>query len=384
MPADDPIAGAMQAALDEGVFPGAVLLVRLRGQIVYHRAFGLAACVPDREPASVDTIYDLASLTKPLATATAVLCLVQDGRLDIDTMIQEILGELGGSAIGRATISHLLSHRSGLPGWRPLYQRIAERDRAQPGFLGSEEAKQLALELIRDESLLSPIGAQRVYSDLGFILLGFLVERLAGQSLGAFCRDRIYNRIEAGALFFIGAGGAQVGGPASGPADPQRIAPTEEDHWRGRMVRAEVHDENAWALGGVAGHSGLFGTAAAVSAVSRCWLLSHLGRESLLSPRLVGLFLSGAVQAASGSSWVLGWDRPSVPSSSGAHLSHQSFGHLGFTGTSLWSDPVVELEVVLLSNRVHPSRRNDAIRHFRPKIHDVIYGECVQGGSGTS
>lgn len=384
MPADDPIAGAMQAALDEGVFPGAVLLVRLRGQIVYHRAFGLAACLPDQEPASVDTIYDLASLTKPLATTTAVLCLVQDGRLNVDTVIQEILGELGGSAIGRATISHLLTHRSGLPAWRPLYQRIAERDRAQPGFLGSEGAKQLALEMIRDEALLSSIGAQGVYSDLGFILLGFLVERLAGQSLAAFCRDRVYNRLEAGALFFIGAGGAQVGGPANGPVDPCRIAPTEDDHWRGRMVRAEAHDENAWALGGVAGHSGLFGTAAAVSAVSRCWLLGRLGRESLLSPGLVGRFLAGPGQAASGSSWVLGWDTPSVPSSSGTRFSPQSFGHLGFTGTSLWIDPVEGLEVVLLSNRVHPSRKNDAIRRFRPQIHDVIYSEYVPGGSGES
>jgi CubicO group peptidase (beta-lactamase class C family) len=150
------------------------------------------------------------------------------------------------------------------------------------------------------------------------------------------------------------------------------------------VVRAEAHDENAWALGGVAGHSGLFGTAAAVSAVSRCWLLGRLGRESLLSPGLVGRFLAGPGQAASGSSWVLGWDTPSVPSSSGTRFSPQSFGHLGFTGTSLWIDPVEGLEVVLLSNRVHPSRKNDAIRRFRPQIHDVIYSEYVPGGSGES
>jgi len=381
MSADDPIAGAVQSALEKGVFPGAVLLVRVRGRIAYHRAFGLAALLPDQEPASVGTIYDLASLTKPLATATAVLCLIQDGRFSLDTMIQEILAELRGSAIGCARVSHLLSHRSGLPAWRPLYERIAERDRLQPGLLGSEDAKQLALEMIRDEALHAPPGATSLYSDLGFILLGFLVERVAGRSLAAFCRERIYNRLGAEELFFIGADGKQVGGAPGGPADPCRIAATEQDPWRGRLLRAEVHDENAWTLGGVAGHSGLFGTAAAVGALSGCWLNSYLGRESPLSAGLVRGFLENP-EPRPGASWACGWDRPSPPSASGTRFSPRSFGHLGFTGTSVWIDPLVELEVILLSNRVHPSRKNDAIRAFRPQIHDLIYDECVENGSG--
>src|SRR5574341_560289 len=320
MSADDPIAGAMQAALERGVFPGAVLLVRLRGRVAYHRAFGLAAVLPAREPASVDTIYDLASLTKSLATATAVLCLIQDGRLSLDTMIQEILVELAGSPIGGARVRHLLSHRSGLPAWRPLYERIAERDRAHPGLLGREGAKHLALEMIRDEALLAPPGATGLYSDLGFILLGFLVERTARQSLAEFCRQRVYDRMGAGELFFIESEGRQVGGMAGGPADPHRIAATEQDPWRGRLLRAEVHDENAWALGGVAGHSGLFGTAAAVGAVSACWLNGYRGRVSLLPAGLVRGFLENPEQTP-GVSWACGWDRPSSPSSSGTRRS---------------------------------------------------------------
>ena len=156
MSRSDPITHAMQAAMEGGVFPGAVLLVRLRGTPVYHQAFGCAALIPAREPARLETIYDLASLTKPLATTTAVLCLVQDGRLSVEDPLQKYLEELKGSAIGDATIYHLLTHSSGLPAWRPLYERIAEEDRRAPGFLGSPAAGQLALTLIKQEPLEAP------------------------------------------------------------------------------------------------------------------------------------------------------------------------------------------------------------------------------------
>jgi CubicO group peptidase (beta-lactamase class C family) len=383
MSTDDPIAGAMRAALERGVFPGAVLLVRLRGRVAYHRAFGLAARLPVPEPATLDTIYDLASLTKPLATATAVLCLTQDGRLGLDTPIQETLDELAGSPVGAATIRHLLSHRAGLPAWRPLYQRIALCDRTPPGLRGRDDAKRVTLALIRDETLQAPPGTQGLYSDLGFILLGFLVERVTGMTLAEYCRQRVYDRVGAGELFFIESEGGQVGRPAGDPADPLRIAATEQDPWRGRLLRGEVHDENAWALGGVAGHSGLFGTADAVAVLAGRWLEGCLGRPSRLSPGLVRNFLEQPAQT-SGASWASGWDRPSPPSAAGARFSARSFGHLGFTGTSVWVDPAVELEVVFLSNRVHPSRANDAIRAFRPQLHDLIYKECVEGGADAA
>ncbi len=371
----DPIADAMQAAVEDGVFPGAVLLVRLRGTPVYHRAFGCAALIPAREPARPETIYDLASLTKPLATTTALLCLLQEGRLSVEDPLQKHLEELKGSAIGDATVYHVLTHSSGLPAWRPLYERIAEEDRRAPGFLGSPSARQLALTHIKQEPLEAPAGARSCYSELGFILLGMLVERVGGRPLAALCRERVFDPMQA-PLYFLGPGGAARESDAR--QDIRLIAPTEDDPWRKRVLRAEVHDENAYALGGAAGHAGLFGTASAVSAVTGRWLDGYLGRSRVLSPDLVKRFVARQDRIA-GSSWALGWDTPSAPSSSGRRFSEASFGHLGYTGTSIWIDPTVELEAVLLSNRVHPTRRNDAIKQFRPLIHDLIYAELVSG-----
>jgi CubicO group peptidase (beta-lactamase class C family) len=367
MTQSDPISRAMETAVEEGVFPGAVLAVRLRGALLIHRAFGRAALVPQEEPARLDTIYDLASLTKPLATATTVLCLVQDGRLNQDDQVRDLLKELREKPVGSATVRQLLSHSSGLPAWRPFYERVSERDRRESGFLGSPAAKELVLRLIGDEPLEAPIGERAQYSDLGFILLGMIVERLAGCSLARFAMERVYRPVGA-ELFFVEQGAK--------PVDLPRIAPTEQDPWRGRLLRGEVHDENAYALGGVAGHSGLFGTAEAVLNISGRWLNGYLERDSLLQPALVRRFASRQAHPA-GSSWGLGWDTPSAPSSSGTKFSPSSFGHLGYTGTSIWVDPERELEVVLLTNRVHPTRQNEAIRAFRPKIHDIICEELA-------
>ena len=375
MSRSDPIADALEAAVAGGVFPGAVLHVRLRGAPVYHRAAGCAALIPAREPARVETIYDLASLTKPLATTTAVLRLVQDGRLRVDDPVQRHVEELKGSAIGEATVYHLLTHSAGLPAWRPLYERIAEEDRHTPGVLGGPAAQRMMLALIMQESLANPPGARSVYSDLGFILLGVLVERASGNALAVYCREAVFEPMGA-SLFFLGRQSAGSG-VATVP-DAALIAPTEDDPWRGRLLRGEVHDENAHALGGVAGHAGLFGTASAVSAVVGHWLDSYMGRSRVLPSDLVKQF-TRRQEGIAGSSWGLGWDTPSAPSSSGSRFSAVSFGHLGYTGTSIWIDPIKELEVVLLSNRVHPTRRNEAIKQFRPLIHDIIYDELVAG-----
>lgn len=369
----------MQSAVDRGVFPGAVLIVRLRGQTVYHRVFGSSALLPVPEPADIETIYDLASLTKPLATATAVLALLQDGLLDLEAPLDDLLQEFKGSPVAWATVRHLLSHSAGLPAWRPFYERVSERDRDRPGFLGSEEAKRMVLDLIRQETPVYPVGTRSLYSDPGFLLLGCIVERLAGRSLASFCRERVYARIAAEPLFFLEQGAVIAGDPARRQVDRRRVAPTEEDAWRGRVLRGEVHDENAYALGGVAGHAGLFGTATAVLAVSGCWLQSYLGLDTVLSSDLVRQFVARQDHVP-GSSWGLGWDTPSVPSSSGTRFSPGSFGHLGYTGTSLWIDPVNRLEVALLSNRVHPTRKNSGIQRFRPLIHDLVYGELIGEG----
>ncbi len=364
MSRSDPIAAAMQSAVDRGVFPGAVLCVRLRGEVVSHQAFGLTARIPEPQAADLHTIYDLASLTKPLATATALLSLIQEGRLSLDTPVQEIIEEFKGVPTGAATVFHLLNHSAGLPAWRPYYQVLAPSPLPLPTEGGEVKVRGMMLDLIRQEPLISPIGARSVYSDLGFMLLGWVVERGSGQSLDGYCRT-IYDRLGAEPLGYL-------------PEHPSPVAPTEDDPWRGRIVCGEVHDENAYAMGGVAGHAGLFGTAEAVAAVTAGWLDGYHGRPSPLRTELVRRFVTRQ-ERTPGSSWGLGWDTPSPPSSSGRHFSSQAFGHLGFTGTSIWVDPVPELEVILLTNRVHPTRDNNTIRDFRPKLHDLIYETLVGG-----
>lgn len=376
MSPSDPIQRALHRAVERHVFPGAVLLVRVGGTIVYAGAAGLAARPPEAAPASVRTIYDLASLTKPLATAGAVLCLVQDGKLELEEPIRDIFPALLGHACGGATVAQLLSHSAGLPAWRPYYERVAERDRREPGFLGSRAAREGVVGYIADQPAAYPVGAESRYSDLGFMLLGQVVEQRTAMPLDEYCHTRLFAPMGADPIGFRPIGGRSVFDEA-GRTEARLIAPTERDPWRGRLLRGEVHDENAYAMGGVAGHAGLFGDAAAVLTVSRHWLEACLGRASWLQPDLVRRFL--ARSDTPGSSWALGWDTPSRPSSSGRRFSARSFGHLGFTGTSLWVDPQCELEVVLLSNRVHPSRDNDAIKEFRPFIHDLIYETFIGG-----
>jgi CubicO group peptidase (beta-lactamase class C family) len=366
----------MQSAVDERIFPGAVLLVRFRGHLAYQGAFGSAALIQQAEPTTLDTVYDLASLTKPLATATAIFCLIQNGKIRLEDSLYTYFPELQGRALGSATIFHLLHHSSGLPGWRPLYEEIVVQERRFPGFLGSEAARKFAVEYIGREPLVYPSGSTSVYSDLGFMLLGLMIERVTGLSLARFCRDRIYRPLGIQRLLFVPT--ASGGGGADGQdVTIASIASTEDDPWRGRILRGEVHDENAYALGGIAGHAGMFGTAAAVMMVADAWLNGYFGRSHFFHRELIHRFVSRDSHTP-GSSRALGWDTPSPPSSSGQYFSSESFGHLGFTGTSLWIDPCVELEVVLLSNRVHPSRQDTRIQAFRPLIHDVVYETIVK------
>ncbi|MCA9500076.1 MAG: serine hydrolase [Nitrospira sp.] len=358
----------MKCLLLEGiqgkVFPGAVLLVRHRGYIRAHHAVGFTSGLPDAPPVQLQTNYDLASLTKPLATASAILLLVQDGLLDLGMSIDDLLQETKNSSLGRVLLKDILCHQSGLPAWRPFYQSFSPA--LPPNALSGQERAKAFLELILREGIEALSPPKSIYSDLGYMVLGFIVERITNQSLPDFCRCRIFGPLHASPLGFQGPNvsatlDSSIGG----------CAPTEHDPWRGRLLQGEVHDENAYALGGIAGHAGLFGTAEAVGQVTKAWLEGYKGTPGLLAPYLVKQF----VAAQPGSSWALGWDTPSQPSSSGQWFSPESFGHLGFTGTSIWIDPTRDLEVIFLSNRVHPTRDNQAIKAFRPKLHDAIIQE---------
>ena len=373
MSTSDPIGAAFQQAVDEGVFPGAVVAVRVNGRIVYQDGFGYVGQSPVDVPVSVDTVYDLASLTKVLATTSAILLLVQQGALQLEDRVETMLKECRGTAIGQAQIRHLLSHSSGLPDWKPLYKAIGEQDKAMPGLLGSAKAREVILHTIAQQHLNHPIGTHAEYSDLGFMLLGFIIERTSTRHLSDFCNS-FFRQQHAHPLAFIPTGSFLEGGTP--PSNWPFVAPTEYDSWRGRILQGEVHDENAYAMGGTAGHAGLFGSAMAVLAISGCWLDSYKNRNSTLSSSLTKKFVAREQQIP-GSSWALGWDTPSPPSSSGQFFSPNSFGHLGFTGTSLWIDPERELEVVLLSNRVRFGRDNKKIQEFRKTIHDIIWKKVV-------
>lgn len=372
MTGSDVIQAAMNQAVRDGVFPGAVLAVRLSGTMRCLAVAGRLSSDPSSEPVQVSTIYDLASLTKPLVTVTSVLLLIQAGQLQLDIPIRNILMDLEGAPIGLVTLRDLLTHSAGLPGWRPFYERL-EAKGIVPGRAAPASVRQAVLQLIRDEPLIYGRGEKSLYSDLGFMLLGLIVEQVGGSSLDQSFHERVAQPLQAQPLLFTPT--AAASSRAIPPhADRSTVAPTEWDDRRGCLLHGEVHDDNAAAMGGVAGHAGLFGTAEAVLAVSGAWLSAHRGRSSILDGELVREFTRRQAQVPE-SSWALGWDTPTAPSSSGSYLSQESFGHLGYTGTSLWIDPKRELEVVLLSNRVHLSRNNEAIRAFRPMIHDLVFRE---------
>ena len=365
---------ALNRAVADGIFPGAVLAVRQGGDRCWIISTGRLSSDPSSASVTSTTTYDLASLTKPLATATGLALLIQRKQCQLEDRVDAVLPELEGAPVGPATIRHLLTHCSGLPGWRAFYERLCSGAALPASLDDRATASRHLLQLIRGEELLYKIGERSLYSDLGFMLLGTVVERLSGCPLDRFVSEHIAQPLSADPFRYLPTGQERENYTSSMIG---RIAPTEWDPWRGRLLCGEVHDENAAALGGVAGHAGIFGSAEAVLAITGAWLAGYHGKSSMLDFDIVREF-STRFEGVPGSSWALGWDTPSPPSSSGRYFSGRSFGHLGFTGTSIWIDPVCELEVVLLSNRVHPTRNNDAIRLFRPVIHDLIRQECMR------
>lgn len=348
----------MRQALTGGVFPGAVLLAARGSQILEYSAYGIAS-IHTRRPVTVATVFDLASLTKPLATTLAVMLLCQQGRLEPDQSLATVLPAAACGDKREITIAQLLAHTSGLPDYRPFYLDLA--------LLPAAERRSRLRQLLLVEPLLHPPGKNVLYSDLDFMLLEWVVETVAGRRLDRFVTERIYAPLQAGPLFFIDLGQ---------PAPPGAYAATEQCAWRGRLVEAEVHDENAHALGGVAGHAGLFGTAAAVHAVLAELLAAYHGQADarLFRPDVVRRFW----QPVAGAGKALGFDLPAaVGPSCGRFFPPDSIGHLGFTGTSFWIHRTRRLSIILLTNRVHPSRANISIRQFRPQIHDALMSELL-------
>ncbi len=341
---------AMAEAVADGVFPAGVLLCARGESIFYHEAFGLLG--PGR-PAGPESVFDLASLTKPLATTLAVADLIRSDRVSLDTPIGQVLPETRDCAKACITIDMLLRHTSGLAAHREFFKMI-------PG-MGPDRS--LMRQMLIDDPLEAKPGERECYSDLGYMMLAWVVERLSGCNLDVYIKDRIYRPLGIEHLGFIA-----LDRPV--PDWCTAAAPTMDCPWRNRVIRAEVEDENAWAAGGVEGHAGLFGAAPAVHSLC-CEVMNALqaGGGRVLAPEIMKAF----VERRPGRTRVAGFDTPSGEcSAAGKAAPKTTIGHLGFTGTSFWMDPASGLITVLLTNRVHPVRENLRIRKFRPEIHDLV------------
>ena len=354
---------AIEKAIERGELPGAVVLAHWEEELQYEGVFGAACMSPEHHATRRDTIYDLASLTKVMATTPAVMLLVAEGKLQLDQKVCDVLPTFAEHGKGEITVRHLLTHSAGLRPWRAYYLDLREREvRRGETLLGTEEARKMIVQRILRSSAVHEPGEASVYGDLDFIVLGALVEHVSGERLDAFCARRIYEPLGIGCHF----------NPVPFKGERARYAATEQCPWREKVVWGEVHDGNAWAMGGVAGHAGLFGTAADVMRYGDEMLLAWRG-ESALFPRELAREFFRRQAIAENSDWALGWDTPSRGSStSGQHFSAQSIGHTGFTGTSLWIDLDRRACFAMLANRVHLVAKKSRFE-LRPQVHDMIW-----------
>ena len=361
---------AFQEAVAQGVFPGAVALVGKEQKVVYEKAFGQRSLLPEKSPLGIETIFDVASLTKPLATTMAVMLLVREKKIRLDDQVTRVLPSYGVLGKSVTTFRHLLAHAGGLPAWKPYYEEIIKSEKSgRINFVVSRAAKSFVYEQIHREKPLTPPGSQSLYSDLGFMILAEAVETLTGQMLDRFCQERVFKPMGMRATGFVDLTLLRTR-RLQPIAD--MIASTENCPWRKKVLCGEVHDDNAYVMGGVAGHAGLFTSARDIHTLLVRLDQCRLGKDNFLPQPLVEEFLTKD-STSSQSSFALGWDTPTPgQSTSGSLFSPRSVGHLGFTGCSIWWDLEKNCHVVLLTNRIHPTRKNEKIKEFRPQIHDLI------------
>jgi CubicO group peptidase (beta-lactamase class C family) len=362
-----PLARVIEAAIAERAFPGAVVAVGRRDTVLYLRAFGHLTFEGEgredgggRREATTRTVYDLASLTKVLGLTTAIMMLVDEGSIELDAPAARYVPEFVAGRDSTITVRRLLTHSSGLPAWKPMFREARDR--------------RAMFRMAEAEPVEYPPGTRMVYSDLDAIVLTDLVERVTGERLDRFLRRRLFEP--------LGMRDTRFRPPVSWRS---RIAPTEVDTtWRHRLVHGEVHDENAAAMDGVSGHAGMFGTAEDLATFAR-WILrsqrSEVGGLRAGTPAVRAETVAEFTrrQDAALSSRALGWDTPDGQNSAGTRLSPRAFGHTGFTGTSIWIDPEQDLFIILLTNRVHPTRENPKIFAVRRAVADA----AVEGARST-
>jgi serine-type D-Ala-D-Ala carboxypeptidase len=346
-------------AVEEHAFPGASFAITRGDELVALKGVGRFTYDSASPAVDVETIWDLASVTKVIATTAVAMILYERGELDLEMPLAGVVPEFAhGSADprrGEVTLRMLLAHSSGLPSYYRMYEHCRTREELLQACHGCE--------------LDADPGTRAEYSDIGFILLGLALERIAGEGLSQFCRRKIFGPLGMPETTF---------NPPAGWHN--RIPPSEDDQrFRQRVIQGEVNDENAFVMGGVAGHAGAFSTALNVARFGHamlqgCRTLPLQGRvrnNPILRPETIELFTQRE-SSPPGTCRALGWDTPSQPSQSGKHFSPTSFGHLGFTGTSLWCDPERQISVTLLTNRTWPDRSCEKIKQVRPKFHDAV------------
>ena len=355
----------LKQAVRDHVFPGCAFAVLAAGETEPSAegayAVGQFTYEPDAPQVESGTIFDLASLTKVLATTAAIMRLYDRQQLALHAPLATWLPEFISAARSdtrrsRVTLRMLLDHSSGLPGYVRLFESAKDRLAIIEACLG--------------QPLTADPGTRAEYSDIDFILLGYLVETITGEQLDSYCQREVFAPLCMSTTRFC-------------PEKALRssIPPTENDRsFRHRVIQGEVHDENASVMGGVAGHAGIFSDALDPLRFAACMLAKGVtpSGSQLCAAQTVALFAQRAHQPSS-TSRALGWDTPSVPSSSGSLFSRRSIGHLGFTGTSLWIDLEAGIAVTLLTNRTWPDRSNQAIRELRPRFHDTVRRELIGG-----
>jgi serine-type D-Ala-D-Ala carboxypeptidase len=330
----------------QAVFPAASIAVARQGRLVALNALGRFTYEPGSPAVTTTTIFDLASVSKAVATTTMAMILYERGLIDLEAPVVSIVPEFAGGDARRSdvTVHMLLAHSSGLPAYEKLFLKAKTRDELLAAAFTTP--------------LTADPGTRAEYSDIGFIILAIALERIADENLDRFCQREVFGP--------LGMVHTAYNPPASWKA---AIPPTEDDRvFRKRIIQGEVQDENASVLGGVAGHAGLFATAEDLATFAHVLLQ---GGQPVVRPETLKLFTRRET-APAGTSRALGWDTPSAPSQSGKYFSPRSFGHLGYTGTSLWIDPERQLSITLLTNRTWPDRSNKAIKDVRPAFHDAV------------
>lgn len=338
----------IKKSISDTAFPGAVVLIWKDGEVIYNKGFGNFTYDENSPRVLTNTIYDLASLTKVIATTTAAMICYDRKLFSLDDYVVKYIPEFGQNGKDKITIKNLLLHNAGLTAWKKFYEYC-------------NSAEDVIKEIYSSAPEYEP-GTKMVYSDLGFITLGKIIEKVSRKTLDVFCKDEIFTPLNMNSTFY-------------NPNDSIKnlCAPTEIDnYWRMKTLQGEVHDEASAMLNGVAGHAGLFSTAEDISKLIAVLMQKgKLGKKEFIKSSTVDLF---TMRYSDLSTRALGWDTKSEKgSSSGDYFSMKSFGHTGFTGTSIWADPEKNLFVILLTNRVYPTRDNFKLGKVRPELHNTVY-----------